>query len=45
MSKKRRTTRATTPEFEDEREEGIDEDIYESESDCIIVASSRSKSK
>jgi hypothetical protein len=34
--------RATTPEIEDDGEEGIDEDIYESESDCIIVASSRS---
>jgi hypothetical protein len=45
ISKKRRITRATTPEFEEEREQGIDEDIYESESDCIIVASSRSKFK
>ncbi|KAM0709946.1 hypothetical protein Q7P35_002308 [Cladosporium inversicolor] len=42
--KKRRTTRAITPEFGDEEEEGIEESIYESESDCIIVASSRSKS-
>lgn len=41
-SEKRRTTRATTPEIEDEGDEGIDEDRYESESDCIIVASSRS---
>jgi hypothetical protein len=41
-SKKRRTTRAITPEIEDEEEECIDEDIYESEGDCIIVASSRS---
>jgi hypothetical protein len=41
-SKKRRTTRAITPEIEDEEEEYIDEDIYESEGDCIIVASSRS---
>ena len=40
--KKRRTTRDTTPEIEDEGEEGIEESIYESESDCIIVASSRS---
>ena len=39
--KKRRTTRATTPEIEDEEEEGIEESIYESGSDCIIVASSR----
>jgi hypothetical protein len=41
-SKKRRTTRAITPEIEDEEEECIDEDIYESEGDHIIVASSRS---
>jgi hypothetical protein len=41
-SKKRRTTRAITPEIEDEEEEYIDKDIYESEGDCIIVASSRS---
>ena len=41
-SKRRRTTRATTPVIEDEEEEGIEESIYESESDCIIVASSRS---
>jgi hypothetical protein len=41
-SKKRRTTSSTTPEIRDEEEEGIDESIYESESDCIIVASSRS---
>lgn len=44
-SKKRRMTRAKTPEIEEEEEEGIEESIYESESDCIIVASSRSKSK
>jgi hypothetical protein len=41
-SKKGRVTRAITPEIEDGEEESIDEDIYESESDCIIVASSRS---
>ena len=41
-SKRRRTTRATTPVIEDEEEEGIEESIYESESDYIIVASSRS---
>jgi hypothetical protein len=41
-SKKRRTTRATTPEIKDEGEEGIEESIYESESNCIIVASTRS---
>ncbi|KAM0708863.1 hypothetical protein Q7P35_002899 [Cladosporium inversicolor] len=31
-SKKRRTTRAITPEIEDEEEEGIEDSIYESES-------------
>jgi hypothetical protein len=41
-SKRRRTTRATTPVIKDEEEEGTKESIYESESDCIIVASSRS---
>jgi len=41
-SKKRRTIRATTPKIEDKEEEGIEENIYKSESDCIIVASSRS---
>jgi hypothetical protein len=41
-SKKRRITRAITPEIEDEEEEYIDEDINESEGDYIIVASSRS---
>jgi len=41
-SKKRRTTKAIIPEIEEEEEEDIDEDISESESDCIIVASSRS---
>jgi hypothetical protein len=41
--RKRRTTRAITPEIEDEEEEGIENSIYESEGDCIIVASSRSK--
>jgi hypothetical protein len=44
-SKKRRITRAMTPEIEDEEEEDIENSMYESESDCIIVASSRSKSK
>jgi hypothetical protein len=43
--KKRRTTKAIIPEIEEEEEEGIEEDISKSESDCIIVASSRSKSK
>jgi hypothetical protein len=43
--KKRRTIKATTPEIEEEEEESIDEDISESKSDCIIVASSRSKSR
>jgi RPA family protein len=41
-SKKRRTIKAITPEIKDEEEEYIDEDIYESEGDYIIVASSRS---
>ena len=41
-SKRRRMMRATTPIIEDKEEEGIEESIYESESDCIIVASSRS---
>jgi hypothetical protein len=40
-TKKRRTTRAIAPETGDEEEEDIEESIYESESDCIIVASSR----
>jgi hypothetical protein len=43
-SKKRRTTKAIIPETEEE-EEDIEDDTSESESDCIIVASSRSKSK
>jgi hypothetical protein len=41
-SKKKRITRTTTPEIEDEEERGSEENIYESEEDCIIVASSRS---
>ena len=41
-SKRRQTTRAMTPIIEDKEEEGIEESIYESKSDCIIVASSRS---
>ena len=40
-SRKRRTTRAITPEIEDEEVEGIEESIYKSKSDYIIVASSR----
>jgi mannose-1-phosphate guanylyltransferase len=44
-AEKRRTIKATTPEIEEEEEESIDEDISESESNCIIVASSRSKSR
>jgi hypothetical protein len=44
-TKKKRTTRATTPEIESEEEEDIENSIYESESDCIIVASTRSKSR
>jgi hypothetical protein len=42
--KKRGITRAITPKIEDEEEEDIEESIDQSESDCIIVASSRSKS-
>jgi hypothetical protein len=44
-TKKRRTTKATTPETEEEEEEGIESNTSESESDCIIVASSKSVSK
>jgi hypothetical protein len=44
-SKKRRTTKAIIPEIEEGEEEDIEDDISESESDCIIVASSRLKSK
>jgi len=40
-SKKRRIARAITPEIEDKGEEDIKESIYESKSDCIIIASSR----
>jgi hypothetical protein len=40
-SKKGRTIKATTLEIEDEEEGGIEENISESESDCIIVASRR----
>jgi hypothetical protein len=44
-TKKRRTTKAITPEIEEEEEEHIEEDTSKIESDYIIVASSRSKSK
>ena len=40
-TKKRRTTKAITPEIEEEEEEDIEKDTSESESDCIIVASSK----
>lgn len=43
--KKRRITRATSLEDKDEEEEDIENSIYKSESDCMILASSRSKSK
>jgi hypothetical protein len=43
--KKIRTTKAIIPEIKEEEEEGIEEDISESKSDYIIVASSRLKSK
>jgi hypothetical protein len=42
-SKKGRTTKAITLEIEDEQEEGIEENISESESDCIIVDNFRSR--
>ena len=44
-AKKRRTRRAITSEIKDEEEEDIEENISESKSDYIIVASSRSKSR
>jgi hypothetical protein len=44
-SKKRQTTKAIIPETNEEEEEDIKDDTSESESNCIIVASSRSKSK
>jgi hypothetical protein len=44
-TKKRRTTKAITPEIEEEEDEHIEEDTSESESNCIIIASSRSKSR
>jgi hypothetical protein len=44
-AKKRRTIRAITPTNEDEEDEDIKNSIYESESDYIIVASTRSRSK
>jgi hypothetical protein len=37
--------KATTPETEEEEEEGIESNMSESKSDCIIVASSKSVSK
>jgi hypothetical protein len=40
-SKKRQTRRAITPEIEEEGEVDIENSIYKSESNCIIVASSR----
>lgn len=40
-TKKRRTTKAIIPEIEEDEEEDVEEDTLESESDCIIVASSR----
>jgi hypothetical protein len=43
--RKKRSIRVITPEIKDEEEEGIKEDIYESESNYIIVASSRVISK
>jgi hypothetical protein len=43
--KKRQITKAITPEIKEEEEEHIKEDTSESESDCIVIVSSRSKSK
>jgi hypothetical protein len=43
--RKKRITGATTPNIGDEEEEDIEENMFESRSDCIIVASSKSKSK
>jgi hypothetical protein len=40
--RKRQTTKVITPEIEEEEEEGIEESIYESESDCIVVVSRKS---
>jgi hypothetical protein len=40
-SRKGRTTKAVTLGIEEEEEKGIEENISESESDCIIVASRR----
>jgi hypothetical protein len=40
-TKKRRTTRARTPKIGDDEEEGIEENIFESGSGSMIVASSR----
>ena len=44
-SRKRRITKAIIPEIEEEEEEDIKEDILESRSDYIIVASSRAISR
>jgi hypothetical protein len=44
-TKKRRTIEAITPEIEEEEDKHIKEDTSKSESNCIIVASSRSKSR
>jgi hypothetical protein len=44
-TKKRQTTKAITPGIKEEEEEHIKEDTFKSRSNCIIVASSRSKSR
>jgi hypothetical protein len=44
-SKKKRIVESTTPGIEEEEEEDIESNSPESESDCIIVASSKSVSK
>jgi hypothetical protein len=43
--KKKRTTKVTTPEIENDEEEDIEKDVFESESDRNVVASDRSISK
>jgi hypothetical protein len=35
-------TKVITPEIKEEEEEGIEESIYESKSDCIVIVSRRS---
>jgi hypothetical protein len=44
-AKKRRIIRATTPKNKDKEDKDIENNIYESESNYIIIASTRSRSK